>query len=209
MKERPIIFKDAMIRAILDGRKTQTRRITKPQPELGKSFRNWIVDPKEMDIPRSYCPYGIPGDRLWVKENYTWVTLSENDPWEKRFSQLRYVPTEYKHDQAGCKVGMLYRATDTDWENQASWTSSRFMPHWASRILLEITSIKVEQLQEISGEDAIQEGWPRHLELFPDINAEDRPILWFRKLWNSLNSNRCFGWDVNPWVWVIKFRRIV
>ena len=149
MKERPIIFSTDDVKAILSGCKKQTRRIIKPRPELGKAWKDWIIDPDNMDIPIAYCPYGVSGDQMWVREKYNWVTLTENDPWENLFSHIKNVPLDYKHEQAGCRVGMIY-STDEYWEGRSSWIPSIHMPRWASRINLEITNIRVERLNEIS-----------------------------------------------------------
>jgi hypothetical protein len=154
MKERPIIFSDAMVRAILDGTKTQTRRIVKP--------------PLEQNTPAVACPYGKPGDWLWVRE--TWA------------------------EQAG---DVIYRATDTT--ERKLWKPAIFMPRWASRITLEIESIRVERLQDCSRADAMAEGYPaKNMADGPD------PLEWYATLWNNING--LGSWDANPWVWVISFR---
>lgn len=146
-KERPILFSGPMVRAILSGEKTQTRRVIKPQ------------------YPTSAikCPYGVAGDLLWVRE-----TFAENDvlPLSAR------PPGEY-----------IYRAD-----------SVHDMPRRVSRIMLEITGIGVERVQDISEADAKAEG-------FSGIKE-------FLGLWNDINAKRGYGWGVNPFVWVVSFRRI-
>lgn len=197
MTERPILFSAPMVRAILGGAKTQTRRVMKPQPRPTDGWdwswplpgRNitagtmncWRDDQKPTLFP--YCPYGRPGDRLWVKE--TWAQVSTG---------------EGTHS-------LVYRA---DSEAQVRWRSSIFMPRWASRISLELTDIRVERLQAISDADCEIEG------VRPSVDGtgkdwRDDETGWrrtYRQLWDSLNAKRGHGWDTNPWVWVIEFRRI-
>lgn len=199
MNERPIIFNGDMVRAILDGRQTQTRRPIVPQPV---SFRNgwydwgYAVGASRATSPKSvfwnaeayaergeapplapYCPFGQPGDRLWVRE--TW------------WPEMYYEP---------CPV--LY-ATDADRPPMGfRWRPSIHMPRWASRITLEITDVRVQRLQEISLADIEHEGvdyW----------NAPDKsPADAFSTAWDSIYAKRGLGWEQNPWVWAITFRRL-
>lgn len=145
MKERPILFSAPMVRAILDGTKTQTRRVVKHRHLAFIGGKGQENDPSawgfgagvQNESYRLVCPYGIPGDRLWVKE--TW---HPGGP-------------ENNHD------GVIYRATDPGWDDSGSglrWRPSVFMPRWASRITLEISSVRVERLQDITEEDARAEG---------------------------------------------------
>jgi hypothetical protein len=166
MKERPILFSGPMVRAILEGRKTQTRRIVKPQP-LCIASGEWIMN-------GSACKYGKPGDRLWVRE--TW--------WAPRDD----VRGEYKREY------IKYAAT-LDGMGQPTWKPSIHMPRWASRINLEVVSVRVERLQNISEEDARAEG----------IWQPNWPLSW-RQLWESING--AGSWEANPWVWVVEFKRI-
>ena len=193
MKERPILFSAPMVQAILDGRKTQTRRVVKPQPTEfvggpGVTLQDGSpapliplddsVEPYGREIA---CPYGKPGDRLWVRET-----------WHDASSSL--------HSCA------LYRADGIDlhWDK---WTPSIHMPRWASRITLEITSVRVERLQEISEADAQAEGWTRRPEVSTDPQVHKEAARdWFMGLWESINGPG--SWDTNPWVWVIEFRRL-
>lgn len=187
MKERPIIFGAEMVRAILDGRKTQTRRVIKPQPyyvdfEPRYEKNTWAFWSDEVLKYRNglivRCPYGVPGDRLWVKE--AWA-----DPYDVR------IPV-YRADMATAYEGLR-------------WRPSIFMPRWASRIILEITGVRAERVQAISEDDAIAEG------VLGDEGPYDQglPSMCFRTLWDSINAKRGFGWDVKPWwVWVIGFKRL-
>ncbi|TXH46076.1 MAG: hypothetical protein E6Q97_30340 [Desulfurellales bacterium] len=202
MKETPILFSGPMVRAILEGRKTQTRRVIKPQPvPFGVSSykgsrqgwkwkpdslnRRWNDDDKDpyntdpigrADLALSCeCPYGQPGDRLWVRE--TW---------------------------GPCAGGVCYRASEeiTVCPDGGKWKPSIFMPRWASRITLEITDVRVERIKSISADDAEKEGCG-----FGVNDETGGPVARFKTLWDSINSKRGFGWDANPWVWAISFKR--
>lgn len=195
--ERPILFNAEMVKAILDGRKTQTRRIVKPQPELGKPWKHgWIVDPEIMDIPVAFCPYGQRSDSLWVRETFFYEWPHDYPP----------------DDMRDCRI--VYRATEPDYidgemreANPAyRWSPSIHMPRWASRLTLENTGVRVEQVQDISRNDVIAEGIGQYT-FAMGVLADDPPDpRWkFIELWDSINAKRGFGWDVNLWVWVIKF----
>lgn len=202
VKERPIPFSGEMVRAILDNRKTQTRRICKhegvwfnghPMPDLSKVGKPVLLD---------LCPYGQLGDRLWVRER---VNLEE-----KRGKGLDIAV--YASDG---ETTLL----DT-WSWKRDFLPARFCPRGLSRINLEITGIRVERLQDIEREDVYAEGihGPGLVvgEVFmlctgqPTIeSAEVKYILdQFIDLWDSLNTKRGYSWAINPWVWVIEFRRI-
>ncbi|HCD7856168.1 TPA: hypothetical protein ND585_004688 [Klebsiella pneumoniae] len=211
MKERGMIFNAEMVRALLDGRKTQTRRIIKDctvgrDPiskfiKIGKKFIGCYPE----DVPeliRECCPYGVPGDRIWVRE--TWA---------------RYNIDQNIHDIA-------YRATTpADWPEEGRWRPSIHMPRWASRILLEITDVRVERLNAISPEDAESEGLERTnftgfgdepgLPSYPEPDVYFDPLKkqWkeyppeaFAGLWESIYGEG--SWLANPWVWVIEFKRV-
>ena len=167
MTERPILFNGPMVRAILDGRKTMTRRIVK-----AGTRDDWNA-----------CPYGVIGDRLWVRE--TW----------RCFGGREY---EYQQHQPS----IIYRADDGPTHNEGGWRPSIFMPRWASRITLEITGVRVERLQDISEADAEAEGCTGDHRADRDSDAAQE----FRSLWNQINGKRA-SWDSNPWVWVVEFRR--
>lgn len=196
MKERGMIFNGEMVRAILDGRKTQTRRPIKWKQtrftEIGEredgSKWPWSEDTEHACDFWHPCPFGTVGDRIWVRE--TWA---------------RYNIDQNSHDIA-------YRATTPeDWPEEGRWRPSIHMPRWANRILLEITSVRVERLNSISQEDAQAEGleltgWrPTYSD--PDSGGEVMtPYDNFAELWSSIYGDE--SWKANPWVWVISFKRV-
>lgn len=180
MKERPILFSAPMVRSILEGRKTQTRRVIK-QPGLDmvesvidyNGYFTW--DTFDYDL-RPLCPYGHPGDRLWVRETFG-------------ISAHNGVVPFYKATEA---IALVYK-----------WKPSIHMPRWASRITLEIVNVRVERLQDISAEDCIAEGVLSTLrEHDAVIDLRDK----YRALWESINGPG--SWEINPWAWVIEFKRI-
>jgi len=193
MKERPILFNGEMVRAILDGRKTMTRRVVKGAGHssvtrmLAPWRANGTIRTKEMcgheAGPFHDCPYGAPGDRLWVRE--TWMPESEE----------------------GIRTGgVLYRATDRaepDGDCPFRWRPSIHMPRLASRITLEITDVRVEKVRDITHADALAEG------VAYDVSkADGAPVPRFRALWDSIYAKRGYGWNANPWAWVIEFKRV-
>lgn len=179
MRERPILFSAPMVRAILDGRKTQTRRAVKHTPLLGYPD-DWCHHVGKRDFEhgvgdfRRFCAYGQPGDQLWVRE--TFATDGEGF--------------------------FAFRADGETYNDGLPWKPSIHMPRKASRIDLEITGIRVERLQEISYKDTIAEG-PRPCGWGNDDGGVQRN---FARLWDEINGPG--SWDKNPWVWVIEFRRI-
>ncbi|HBQ3054347.1 hypothetical protein [Klebsiella quasipneumoniae] len=197
MKERGMIFNGEMVRAILDGRKTQTRRPIKWKQtrftEIGEredgSKWPWSEDAEHACDFWHPCPFGAVGDRIWVRE--TWNKYG----------------------------GLLTYRADHDWIDDmrketvctAKWVPSIHMPRWASRILLEITDVRVERLNSISQEDAQAEGleltgWrPTYSD--PDSGGEVMtPYDNFAELWSSIYGDE--SWQANPWVWVIEFKRV-
>ena len=194
MAEKPILFSGEMVRAILEGRKTQTRRVMKPQPFEDKSYVGGFGWPYSKNSSVAvgaphiggYCPYGHwEGGRLWVRE--TWACHRELDevvPRDCIGSVIWYLATqENKHPDIG------------------KTRPSIFMPQWASRIMLQITNVRVERVQDITDDDAIEEGVSRANTSIPGY-ASTR----FAKLWDSINAKRGFSWSSNPWVWVISFQ---
>lgn len=210
MTERPILFSGTMVKAILDGRKTMTRRVVKPQPGkqagLWRSECEWLsgecafIDP-QLDPPEYFltCPYGIPGDRLWVRETWADFDVDGDDP--------RRVVYRVSASDADGLVGGY----------KVKWRPSIFMPRWASRVTLEIEAVRVERVQEITEADAMAEGCEEAECKFcadpqgvqgAHCNCDEGYRESFRALWDSINAKRGYGWDVNPWVWVIQFRRL-
>ena len=194
MKERPILFSAPMVRAILDGRKTQTRRVVKPQPsqELLDDYaqirreRGVQKDDAEMLSECLPCPYGFPGDRLWVRE--TWARDDED-------GALMYRADVGCDDDANA-----WERGRIEGVSRYRWRPSIHMPRWASRITLEITDVRVERLQDIGEEDAEAEGIPRS-----DVSPPDMGRFAYQQLWESINGPD--SWAANPWVWVIGFKR--
>lgn len=208
MKERPILFSALMVRAILDGRKTVTRRIVKPQPL-------WVADPsvpfKTADCdPRGIirCPYGQPGDRLWVRE--AWQCVQEDRKGQRRCLSVPLpgtLVTAPNSPMAGRWIE--YLATPSS-EPPPRWRPSIHMPRWASRILLEVVSVRVERLNDISEADARAEGarsadpvTGRECILDPSLGSYR---LHYRDIWEQINGPG--SWEANPWVWVVEFKRI-
>ena len=221
MRERPILFSAPMVRALLDGSKTQTRRVMKPQLVYGTVaglFNSWYLPrsegggtlyPNGKEKILSTCPYGQPGDRLWVREAWraelTWDTTKPSG-----------IPNE---------AALWYEADDQQRNNgrgtkfKGKLRPSIHMPRWASRITLEITEVRVERLQDISEADARAEGifphvrggwhWLKHDSSNPDDWNQfgyKTAALAFQALWESINGPG--SWATNPWVWVVEFRRL-
>lgn len=214
VKERPIRLYQHEVRGVLRGRQTQLRRVMKPQPshdselqvgffEPTKTDRNGMQYPGKSifgcwnDEDGWKCPYGSVGDRLWVREAFAVVPkVTDDGP---------------KHKAKGDGTGVTWKV---DWNGNPSgfkWKPSIHMPRWASRITLEITGVRVERLNDISEEDAAWEGVEPsiddedHDKLHSDYDGNRIHINAFAKLWESINGEG--SWAVNPWVWVIEFKR--
>lgn len=193
MKERPILFSAPMVQAILAGTKTQTRRIVKPQPDAWCGGTLCVqFTPDDQRLGRLgkpiLCPYGVPGDRLWVRE--TWA--------------VSHVIDHLKPREIQKGAGIVYY-TATENTGGMMQRPSIFMPRWASRITLEITDVRVERLQEISEEDALAEGAKPYLLPVHPARESLRYVEGFAQLWEQINGPG--SWDANPWVWAINFRR--
>lgn len=204
IKERPILFSATMVRATLEGRKTVTRRAVKfpfVDRAAGCELSGNEIGPEEI---RNNCPYGVPGQRLWVRE--TWYC--------DHFEVMRgpYLKPDDLDISEALEDGTLVYAADglTPYEQeQPIWKPSIHMPRWACRILLEITDVRVERLQDITYEQAAAEGV--HRGPLREWCASDEggachkyPVPAFRDLWQSVGGN----WDANPWVWVVEFKRV-
>jgi len=206
MRERWILFSGAMVRAILDGRKTQTRRVIKPQPDntLG-SFASLLGQ---------RCPYGQPGDRLWVREMWRLVRVNAGTNCE--FLDVQYRAGFAVRSRENCVDMAANQLTSAKWEMGERcafdrWRPSIHMPRWASRITLEVTGIRVDRVQDVSEADARAEG----VTATYGTARQDDEKRWradhraeFAKLWDAINAKRGYGWDTNPWVWVVEFRRV-
>lgn len=210
-KERPILFSGHMVRAILNGQKTVTRREIKPSMRSADSsfelhqqedeswrpmytFDESCMDAKGTEHPM-VCPYGQPGDRLWVRE--AWLADAQLDsiaPRDLSQGEPIFYPADGSVRQTGCAM-----------ISQGRGRPSIHMPRWASRILLEVTDVRVELLQDISEEQAEAEGvgFLRHA---PDADETLTAAQLFECLWSSINGDE--SWNGNPWVWVIEFKRI-
>ena len=198
MKERPILFSGPMVRAIVEGRKTQTRRIIRPQPTFEACTGDWLWKGMRYEW-RSRCPYGQPSDRLWVRE--TWAQVCSNDGHPDCGEHL--FSTEYRADSRNPYPGRWPPEMATD-SACGRWKSPIHMPRWASRINLDITRIRVQHLQAITALDCLAEGITDN----DDPRIHHNIVALYHALWDSLNAKRGFGWAANPWVWVIEFKRI-
>lgn len=212
MKERPILFSGPMVRAILEGRKTQTRRAAKEF--AGRDDLDAILGrfPNQRG-----CPHGEPGDRLWVREAFRLTSDFDGDSPTRvgeRCLDAGYrapwAPVRYEVD--GAERDWRWVGTPPGHEVTAGRArASMHMPRWASRITLEITGVRAERLQSISESDARAEGVTiedHHMRGYCGGAFRPPSIRAFHDLWDSLNAARGHGWDANPWVWVIEFRRI-
>lgn len=210
VKERPILFSGEMVRAILDGRKTMTRRILKDQSVIPTNRNTWPIDLSAPEPGDLRCPYGKPGERMWVRE--TWRPHRDPEVWTSvQFKADGAVmkPTTWTDEQgAWCEEN----------EEDKRWRNPIHMPRWASRITLEITGVKVERVQNISEADAQAEGIER-LELTsgilegvpPPFNRVHPMTSSYRDAFASHWGKGKFAnesWEANPWVWCISFRRV-
>ncbi|HBO4030495.1 TPA: hypothetical protein L6A17_32785 [Pseudomonas aeruginosa] len=203
-RERPILFNDQMVRAILEGRKTVTRRVVKDTGfyAIDAAIHGNDVALREREALSTRCPFGQPGDRLWVREAWQGPLISDeeqaaNQSWWKDMTKFQ--------DQAHC----AYRASgdnneyvDPDGYFHCKWKPSIHMPRWASRILLEITAVRVERLHDITPNQCIAEGAWREKD--KELGRGQEAIAAFADLWRSTGGD----WDSNPWVWVIEFKRV-
>jgi hypothetical protein len=222
MTARPILMSGPMVQALLDGTKTQTRRVVNPRiyveltasddPESITTGAVQQSDPAFGVACKQYvrCPYGAVGDQLWVRETWQYADWTEDGmPWIR-----------YRADDATRFVdGHLLTEADCDrltdrWESLSdpanvaidgkaadrTWRPSIFMPRWASRITLTIADIRVQRLQEISDSDCVAEG----ISVAPIARSEISPFEFYRDLWESINGAE--SWALNPWVWALTFR---
>lgn len=235
-RERPILFSGEMVRAILAGRKTQTRRVVTPQPPAdadevfvcldaqplahsnpGVWARRHSTDADSPDGRLLYLgknPYGWPGDRLWVRETWFCDDVRLTIPTEQEAAEFSLRDFTYYLADGTCCEQIPECACDE--VGKTKWRPSIHMPRWASRLTLEITGVRVERLRDISAADAQAEGIeprPEHAGLWRRYGSgcpwwTGNAIKSFCGLWNSINGNRSgCDWQSNPFVWVIEFRR--
>ncbi len=167
MKERPILFNAEMVKAILDGRKTQTRRVINPQPVNP----NWDG---VMRSPDRHCRYGQPGESLWVRETHCWA-----DKIHIGYTRDPAITIGYKADLSAEEMGVALDTTHWNWD-MVKWRPSIHMHRWTSRTNLNVLKIGYERVQDISEKDAIAEGWPAYRDMFPKVNAGTKARYWFR-----------------------------
>jgi len=211
-KERPILFSGAMVRAILEGKKSQTRRVWKMPRGLdwyvsGSARGEETGDICQPDGPwwghveEMRCPYGRPGDRLWVRE--TWAQPAALDPG----------PTVYRADYPACVPAGFEKIPPAE---AITWKPSIHMPRALCRLRLEVTGVRVERLNDCSEADAIAEGIQPYKDGWERFHADPAdtertgatkdPRLAYKGLWEQING--AGAWDANPWVWVVEFRRV-
>jgi hypothetical protein len=171
MSEKPIIFSTPMVKAILEGRKTMTRRVIRPQPQSWHG--DYLTGCEREEIKQRI----YPGDILWVRE--TWA-----------------MEVSYSPDPEAELIRYLYKA---DGSETFRWHPSIHMPRAAARIFLRVTDVRVERVQDINEKDVAAEG------IAETGNCDELCV--FADLWDSLNAKRGFGWEANPWVWVVSFER--
>lgn len=192
MTDRPILFSGPMVRALLDGRKTQTRRVLKPQPAQVDEVGRWYRMPSGGHSLNCYNLTHAPGDRLWARE--TWRARLYSQDVRPRDMD----PCTRIHFEADGEPGPI--DDGTNWDRQRP---SIFMPRWASRLTLIITEVRVERLQDISETDAKAEGPHQHEKWPREFHGSWREA--FQELWDSINAKRGFGWHDNPWVVALTF----
>jgi len=203
MRELPILFNGEMVCATLDGRKTQTRRVVKPQPTsalksgLDGHWLTFVPNDEPDDDYLWHCPYGQPGDRLWVRETHQYCA----------YGPLFIQPAmKYRADKL-----VVFRddfpdaITVYNGSMDHPWRPSTQMPRWASRLTLEVVSVRIERVQDISEDDARAEG----VKAYGGMSSAGRKhYMSFSILWDSINGKGDYSWDKNPWVWVVEFKRI-
>ncbi len=196
---RPMLFSTPMVEAIMEGRKTQTRRTIKPQPFNNKQYssenghKEWFsMNGSHNNTPESwlqFCPYGKPGDILWVRETFAKLINGHN---EKFFSYYADDPTQADYI-----------------ENWQGWKPSIHMPFEAARIFLRIKSVRIERLHDISDSDVMAEGAQDNWFTFSELTSSPNKgwaVQAFARLWAKINGSE--SWEANPWVWVVEFERI-
>ena len=238
MKERPILFKEEMVRAILEGRKTQTRRLNglakiNENPDMWR-FDGFVgidniyaVFCSGYDTLKIKCPFGMPGDKLWVKETFRlgawredgrmaldykaspeikrtpWITIPEENDIDGNLFNSIWMKACEELEQKNIKADENGHYSWEPGKSPLKWKPSIFMPRWASRINPDVIDIRMERLQDINALDITCEG----VEIQKDWFAE-HAMEAFKSLWDLINEKSGYGWDRNPWVWVVEFRRV-
>jgi hypothetical protein len=210
--DRAILFSAPMVRAILAGTKTQTRRLVRHVPlgraewcpKVSTTGLAWVAYSELTGAAHEWGPhpaYAAPGDRLWVRETWAVSRVFDRTRPSEIPTNTRDIPVWWAADGIA----------EESWMNRGRWRPSIHMPRWASRLTLEVTSVRVERLQDISEEDAVAEGaaTPRavkSMRLMHGGSAEHADArVWFKHLWDEINGTRA-PWASNPWVWVVGFR---
>lgn len=221
-KARPILFGAEMVRAILNGRKTETRRVVAPRFQVRKGGSSLPVAVKKLTdnkgvqqvdndgypiwiganqkyVPhwRQFAPPVREGDLLWVRE--TWATVEEDNSLK---------PSELFPPNHDIPSPIYYAATQdlSSMPNIGKTRPSIFMPRWASRITLRVTAVGVERVQDITEEGVIAEGVEAPRTGESKWGEPSEAVYEFARLWDDINAKRGYGWEANPWVWVIKFK---
>lgn len=203
MNEKPILFNTEMVQAILDGRKTQTRRVMKYQTDTtgldgvypdrynrGEHWAFWLPDNRMVEPRTHKSPYGDINNELWVRE--TWAT-----------HPLNAQAASTKPSELHPTTPIYYKAEENF--THFTWRPPIFMPRWASRIQLEVTNVRIERVQDISEDDAWAEGISEEA-AYEYWHDGPMPDAAFADLWDSINAKRGYSWESNPWVWVVEFR---
>ncbi|EPL5654731.1 morphogenetic protein [Klebsiella pneumoniae] len=224
MTERGMIFNAEMVRAILDGRKTQTRRIVKGTDGAVKFCKEYDINGEEIFVVLGEkdhtgmnpvlgaisCPFGAVGDRIWVRETFQGPLVHE-----ELFEEYSAYPEKFEtpeYCEYAADGGVRPEYCDLDDNLRHGWRPSIHMPRWASRILLEITNVRVERLNSMHDVDAMREGIQNlttclHSDFgIPGVVNAQHPVRAFQLLWESIYGTD--SWHANPWVWVIEFKRV-
>ena len=207
---KPILFSTEMVRAILDGRKSMTRRVIRQSvvdrfvlDSRGNLLGSYTEEAGDAYPTIDDSPYQ-PGDILWVQETWKVDSLLRDDPSYPMAIDFKAVQDGYSHAEVMCKFTPGRFDKFEKFYQKPGWQSPYFMPREAARIFLRVTDVRAERVQEITEEDAWKEGCPE--EHIPD--KYPRSDVWFYELWQTLNAKRGYGWYANPWVWAISFERI-
>ncbi len=203
MTAHPILFTGEMVRAILAGSKTQTRRVIKPQPHIEgtvRRFSDGVTDLWGSDAGGfGHCRIGQPGDLLWVRE--TWCLVNDTEFGGEQWVDYRATPSDSAEHPAGWQNA-------PDDEEALKWKPSIHMPRKYSRLTLRVSNVRVERVQDISESDALEEGIEQINEAPVPGHFDYRAREKFSGLWDSINEKRGYSWESNPWVWVIDWDKV-